>query len=100
MTELQEAFLSVVLVGLAGILAIISLLANNRYHDRRFLIVSFGMLCLGAAGVMSLLSIFWPPVADTLDIGPGPLIALVLASILLNAPLFHRQAPPDVGTTR
>lgn len=100
MTELLEAFLSIVLVGLAWILAAVSLLANRRYHDSRFLLVSLGLVCIGAAGVMSLVSILWLPAADTLDIGPGPLIALVLATVLLNAPLFRPQATRNAGTAR
>lgn len=92
MSEAVEVTLSLVLVALALVLAALSLLANRRYHDSRFLFLSLGLIALGAAGVLALISNLYAPLSDVFDIGEGPLIALVLAAALLDAPLLYRAA--------
>ncbi len=93
--ELIEAFLSVVLAGLSVLLASVALLAHRYLPDRRFLLVGIGLLGMGAVGVVSLVSVFFPASGNDFDVGEIPLAVLVGVVLLLNASLMRRTSNDD-----
>lgn len=98
--ELVEAFLSVVLLGLAGTMATLAFLAQRSYRDLRFLSVGLALIVLAVVGAGSLFSVLFPTVEPSLDVGLVPLVFLVLMAVLLNLPLvirFPTSRPPDHG---
>ncbi len=97
--ELIEAFLSVILVGLSLLLATVALLAHRHFPDRRFALVGTGLLGLSAVGLLSLISVFYPPSGSIFDVGVTPLAILVVVAVLLNASLMRRR-PTDVREPR
>lgn len=98
--EWFEAVLSVVLLVLAGTMAIVAFLARRDYRDPRFLSVGAGLILLVVVGATSLFSILYPMVEPSFDVGLVPLVLLVLMAVLLNLPFllrFSSSRPPDHG---
>ena len=91
--ELIEAALSVVLLGLAGIMAAAALLAERNYRDLRFLPIGIALVVLAFVGAMSLFAALFPDVEPAFDVGIVPLILLVVMVVLLNLPLLRRFPP-------
>ena len=96
MLGLLVAFLSVVLVGLAGTLAVLAALVYRRYRDLRFLFVGLGLASLSATGALSLVAVFAPGLAALFQVGVFPLTALVLTVLWLHVSLLRRTASHDV----
>ena len=98
--DFAEAVLSVVLLGLAGTMAVAALLAQRSYRDLRFLSVGIALVVLAVVGAVSLFSALFPDVEPAFDVGILPLVLLVVMVFLLNLPLLHRfpsTRPPNHG---
>lgn len=93
--ELIEAFLSVLLAGLSALLAVVAFLAYRYFPDQRFILVGIGLLGLGSVGVLSMVSVFYPPAGTAFDVGEVPLAVLVGVVLLLNGSLMRRKATED-----
>lgn len=85
-----EAVLSVLLLVLAGTMAVVAFLAQRDYRDARFLSVGVALILLVIVGITSLISIFDPNAEPAFDIGLVPLVLLVAVAILLNLPFLLR----------
>ncbi len=92
--DLAGLFLSVVLAGLAAVLAVVGILAARRFEDRRILFISVAFLALALVGILAIIGNLSPLYGGPFQVQTLPLAVLVVAVILLYASMVHSRPQP------
>ena len=92
MLEAVSLVLDLAVLGLAGVLAGAGLSAAVRYHDRRFGLISAGLLILGAVGATGIVNLLSPNLLPAANLGVIPAVLMVVSEVLIYISLVYSNS--------
>jgi hypothetical protein len=85
---------AVLLAGLSFVLAVIGIVAAQRYHEARLGLVAAGLGTIGVVGALALVHEVSPLYGRPFEVSPIPLALLVVAVGLVYVALVRRSSRP------
>jgi hypothetical protein len=81
--------------GLAIILAVVALMAAQRYSERRFAFIGIGLAALGAVSLLGLLDLFVPGTIPNSGLGYPSAVLILVAEVMLYLSMIAKPSVPE-----